>query len=868
MSNYDNPERWKLLKEIFSNALELENDEQKDYLRRTCADDPSLLHDVVALLDAYDASGVIDRSMDQLKVSVISQLKNQNIIGKQIGSYRIIEETGHGGMGDVYLAERADGVFQQKVALKMLRAGFLFDEQLLRFQSERRILASLNHDNIARLYDGGVSSDGQPWFVMEYVKGKPIDEYCNSRNFSLEERLKLFLEVCDAVQYAHRNLIAHRDLKPGNILVTDEGKVKLLDFGIAKLLEPEEGSEAELPATQTGLLPLTPSYASPEQMRRQTITTSSDIYQLGVVLYELLTGVRPYDLKGKTPGDMERTVCETEPRRPSIALATKGDSTIHLNKEDAKSRGIKPVKSESIGQFRKKLRGDLDTIVLKTLNKEPQRRYPSTGQLAEDIRAYLAGRPVSAHPDSWVYRTGKFMRRHKWGVAATLVLALILSVYAITITWYSHKTLIALEEAERERAKSGQVVDFLLAMFEANDPAEARGATITARELLERGVGQAEALSHQPAVQGQMYSVAGLVYQRLGEYEDALPLLERALEITDSLYDDAHPEVAQMHFYLADVLHDVGDYRQSHAYFSKAVDLFENIPGHISLEYATSLHNIAAARHDKLARKEIEKALKMRLQLLDNDHPDIAQSYLALGNYYLRQRDHEMAKPYFLKTRSIVNSQDNVVSPQMASIFQNLGEGERIMDNYDQAEALLLKALEIYQSLYTGPHVHIAICKKSLADVYRDSNNFTAAASYYDKAMESLKEAVGEDHPLRRPILQGKARMYSQMGEHAAAEPLLGEILALLEAVLNPHHPRIANARLALGTCLMELHQYTEAEEMLLKSLETYQEFPDENNQRAKKENLAQLVKLYEILEKDSIAKRHSDQLAGILEKD
>ncbi|TVQ17351.1 MAG: tetratricopeptide repeat protein [Bacteroidetes bacterium] len=863
MSNNDNPERWKLLKEIFSNALELENDEQKDYLRRACADDLSLLHDVLALLDAYDASGVIDRSMDQLKVSVISQLKSREIIGKKIGSYRIIKELGHGGMGDVYLAERADGVYQQHVALKMMRAGFLFDEQLLRFQSERRILASLNHDNIARLYDGGISSDGQPWFVMEYVKGKPIDEYCNSRNFSLRERLKLFLKVCDAVQYAHRNLIAHRDLKPGNILVTDEGKVKLLDFGIAKLLEPDENTEVELPATKTGLLPLTPSYASPEQMRRQTITTSSDVYQLGVVLYELLTGVRPYDLKGKTPGDMERTICEAEPRRPSMALATKAGTSINIKKKDENSRVINPAKSDSIGQFRKKLRGDLDTIVLKALNKAPQRRYPSTGQLAEDIRAYLAGRPVSAHPDSWVYRTGKFMRRHKWGVAATLVLALMLSFYAITITWYSHKTLIALEEAERERAKSGQVVDFLLAMFEANDPAEARGATITARELLERGVGQAEALSHQPAVQGQMYSVAGLVYQRLGEYEDALPLLERALDISDSLYDDAHPEVAQMHFYLADVLHYLGNYRKAHAHYTKAADLFRNIPGHISLEYAASLHNIGASRHDKFARKDIEKALEMRQKLLDDDHPDIAQSYLALGNYHLLKGEHEMAGKYFRKTLSIVNSLDDDISPRMASMLQSLGQGARSLGDYEQAEELLYKALEICQTLYNGPHVHIAMCKKSLADVYRDSNDFSSAQNYYNKAMESLKEAVGNDHPLRRPILQGKAEMYSRMGNHAAAEPLHREVLALLESVLNPHHPRIANARLSLGTCLLALHKYTEAEELLVKSLETYRENPDGYHESAKKNNLEQLVKLYEVMGKDSIAKKHSDYLAN-----
>jgi eukaryotic-like serine/threonine-protein kinase len=405
MKSFVNPERWKILKEIFSNALELKGNEQKDYLRSACEDDTGLLHDVVSLLEAYDSSGVLDRSMDQLKVSVLSQLIRLEIVGKKVGSYRIIEELGHGGMGTVYLAERADGVFKQLVALKMLRAGFLIEEQLRRFQSERRILASLNHDNIARLYDGGISTDGQPWFAMEYVKGKPIDEYCNSQNLYLRERLKLFLEVCDALQYAHTYLIVHRDLKPGNIFVTDDGKVKLLDFGIAKWLESNENTTNKLPSTQTGLLPFTPTYASPEQMRRQAITTSSDIYQLGVILYELLTGLNPYNLKGKTPGEMEHTVCETEPRKPSATLAAK-------KKKDQKSQGISTAEVDVFGQFQKKLRGDLDTIILKCLHKDPQRRYSSAGQLAEDIRAYLEGRPVSAHPDTWVYRLWKFIRRH------------------------------------------------------------------------------------------------------------------------------------------------------------------------------------------------------------------------------------------------------------------------------------------------------------------------------------------------------------------------------------------------------------------------------------------------------------------------
>ena len=857
MSQPENPERWEVLKNVFSKAMELKDEEQKEYLKEACSDDVALLQEIELLIDAYNADGILDRSVDQLMVSALSQLKSRETLGKQVGVYRIIEELGYGGTGTVYLAQRADEVFQQQVALKMLRAGFVIDEQLVRFQSERRILASLNHDNIARLYDGGITGDGQPWFAMEYVKGKPIDEFCHSRNYSLEERLGLFLEVCYAVQYAHRNLIAHRDLKPGNILVNEEGKVKLLDFGIAKLLVPDDNREDLLPSTHTGLLPLTPAYASPEQIRKQTITTSSDIYQLGLILFELLTGLRPYEINGKSPGDIERTICESEPTKPSIAAAKR--------KIDIKPPGIS-AQPEATRQLHKKLRGDLDTIVLKCLSKEPQRRYLSAGLLAEDIRAYLAGKPVSAHPDSLVYRSGKFMRRHKWGVAAILVMVLVLAIYAITITWYSHKSQLALEEAEQERAKSGQMVDFLLSMFEASDPAETRGATITARELLERGVKQAEALSDHPAVQVQMYSVTGLVFKRLGEFEEALPLMERALELTKMLYEESGAEVAQMHYNLAEILHGVGDYSRAYTHYSAAADLFQKIPGHISLEYAASLHSIGVARHGKFAQEEINKALEIRKQLLYNNHPDIALSYLALGNFHLFQGEHEQANNYFGKTLSIVNSQDNVISPQIASIIQNLGEGERIMGNYEQAEKHLLNALDIYNQLYNGPHVHLAICKKSLADVYRDSNGFSAAESYYFKAIETLERAVGGEHPLRRPILQGKAKMYTMQGDHASAEPLLREAMALLESVLDPNHPRLAEARLALGECLVMLHQYSEAEELLIQSLETHRKSSDEVSQDAMKINLEHLVKLYETMGKDRAARKYSDYLTTYFE--
>lgn len=385
MRNPEKPEHWELLKEVFSKALELKEDDQKEYLKDVCGDDVALFKEVMFLLEAHNTEGVIDRSIGKMMLTALSELKSRKILGKQVGAFRIVEELGHGGSGTVYLAQREDMVIPQQVALKMLRAGFVTDEQANRFHSESRIQATLKHNNIARLYDGGITGDGQPWIAMEYVKGRPIDEFCKSQSYSLVQRLELFLEVCDTVQYAHSNLIVHLDLKPANILVDEAGKVKLLDFGIAKMLAGDDNEENFVPHTQTGLLPLTPAYASPEQITKQNITTSSDIYQLGLILFELLTSAFPYEFKGNSPGDIARTICETDPIRPSSAAAK------IFNKGRSQEISLEP---EAFKRLQKKRRGDLDAIVLKCLSKKPLRRYQSAGKLAEDIKAFLTNKPV------------------------------------------------------------------------------------------------------------------------------------------------------------------------------------------------------------------------------------------------------------------------------------------------------------------------------------------------------------------------------------------------------------------------------------------------------------------------------------------
>ncbi|MBA2731781.1 MAG: serine/threonine protein kinase, partial [Acidobacteria bacterium] len=372
--------RWKKIDGIFKTALELSPAECAAFLEKACASDKELRHEVEMLIKSdAEASSFLDAPAIESAASLLKNNDVASLAGQTIGSYKIIREIGHGGMATVYLAMRADDQYSQHVAIKLIGRGMNTRDILTRFRHERQILANLEHPNIARLLDGGTATDGLPYFVMEYIEGQPIDQYCNTKKSTIVERLKLFRTVCAAVHYAHQNLVIHRDIKPGNILVTAEGTSKLLDFGIAKLLNPELTAQT-IPMTAPAIRPMTPDYASPEQVRGQQITTASDIYSLGVLLYELLTGQRPYHLKSTSPLEIERIICEQEPERPSESI------------EEVPLRNGELKNTLQLNLLNPKLlRGDLDNIVLKAMRKEPDRRYASAEQFSEDIRRHLEG---------------------------------------------------------------------------------------------------------------------------------------------------------------------------------------------------------------------------------------------------------------------------------------------------------------------------------------------------------------------------------------------------------------------------------------------------------------------------------------------
>ena len=411
-------DNWERVQEIFLEAADLCPSERVPFLDVACGGDAGLRLDVEALL-REDAEGVaaLDATIQNAAASL---LEEPLLTGARLGPYRVIEEIGRGGMGSVYLAERDDDEYRKRVAIKVVKRGMDTDEVLHRFRHERQILAGLEHPYIARLIDGGTTPDGRPFFVMEYVNGEPIHSYCSSHKLNLESRLRLFLRVCEAVSHAHGALVVHRDLKPGNILVTAEGLPKLVDFGVAKLLD--SGDDPGLTATIYGGGPLTPEYASPEQVRGLPVTTASDAYALGAILYELLTGTRAQKIDTHTPAEIDRVVCETQPPRPSSV-----------------ARG---------------LNSDLDNIVLMAMRKECERRYQSVEQLSADIVRYLSGRPVTARQDSFTYRARKFMRRHRLAVTAAALLFGSLVAGVVVSMDEARKAETARQSADRERVQA------------------------------------------------------------------------------------------------------------------------------------------------------------------------------------------------------------------------------------------------------------------------------------------------------------------------------------------------------------------------------------------------------------------------------
>src|SRR5688572_6270834 len=524
-----NPERWSLVQKIFSEAVEVPAAERGALLARACGGDEELRHEVEEMLAFDSGSEDILRQAIGGAVTDVVHGEHNRLIGTVIGSYRIKGVLGYGGMGTVYDAERADDHFRQRVAIKLVQQMAVHPQLRARLRAERQILANLDHPYIARLIDGGETANGTPYLVIEYVDGKSIEQYCNDNKLGVHARLELFEKVCSAVDYAHRNLVVHRDLKPANILVTADGTPKLLDFGIAKLLNPDPAWATVAAVTRVQDRLLTPEHASPEQVLGRTITTASDVYALGALLYDLLSGRSPYALKNSTPLALERAICNEDPPRPSSLFRTArpGAKPAEDGFDPVAAAALRGVTHQKLAR---QLAGDIDEVVLKAMRKEPEQRYATAGALAEELRRHRTGEAVIARQGVRRYRVAKFVRRNALSVAMVAVVMVSLIAFA-SILWVQKKEIaVSRDQTLKQLHAAREVASFMTDIFAAADPFTTDGKEITARKILDKGAEKLDASQIQTReTRAQMLEAIGYAYHRQDVDDKAIPLLEKAL---------------------------------------------------------------------------------------------------------------------------------------------------------------------------------------------------------------------------------------------------------------------------------------------------------------------------------------------------
>jgi serine/threonine protein kinase/Tfp pilus assembly protein PilF len=789
------PERWQQIKAVLDGALEREGAERAVFLAQSCGEDDELRGEVESFAASETEIGdFIETPVFRIRLEEVEPLA----VGQRIGAYRIVREIGRGGMGAVYLAERADQEFKQSVAIKVVRRGMDTEEIVRRFRSERQILAHLDHPNIAKLFDGGTTEDGRPYFVMEHVEGRPIDEFCDDRKLPVRARLELFRQVCGAVHFAHQNLIVHRDLKPGNILVTADGVPKLLDFGIAKLLDPNQDLFA---LTRVDLRPMTPEYASPEQVRGETITTASDVYSLGVLLYGLLTGHRPYRSEPRDPQGLAKEICETNPPRPSSVI---GPADVAQRPEG------------EVRLLRRRLAGDLDTIVLKAMQKEPQRRYASVDQLAGDLGRHLQGLPVVARKDTLGYRTRKFVGRHKLGVAAAAAVLLLIVAFAITAT-------VLWRRAVREEQRARAVSNFLVDLLAVSNPSESRGRTIPAREVLDRGLRLIRRGSGlEPELRADVLETLGRVYHSLGVYATAEELLKEALKLDRETHEPDSPLIVQDLHNLAGALDDSGKGEEAEPLIREALKIQEARGETQNIDYAKGLSNLgdAVANRGDFAQAEalLKKSLAIKQTLQPSDPSDIASSFNSLGAFYTTHGDYAKAEANYTQSleirRRLAGGQPD---PGLATSLGNTGAFLEDRGDLAGAEKFYRQALEMRRKLY-GPTSKITPALNNLGHVLTAENKLVEAEAFYREALSIVDASPGFDPQKRAIFVRNLAGALIRQGKAVEAEVKAREALTIFRAKQPAADWRAADVESFLGACLTAEGRYQEAEHLLLES--------------------------------------------------
>src|SRR2546426_675313 len=779
-----NAARWEQIQALFHAVADLPDPAQRASLEAQCAEDPALMTEVLTLL-GEDARGdsLLDRDAAHVAAEVLDEGIPPALLDQTFGPYRLKQALGQGGMGVVYLAERED--LGSVAAIKILRDAWLSPDRRERFASEQRTLAQLNHPAIARLYDADPLRDGTPWFVMEYVEGLHLTKFCEEHASSIPERLRLFRAVCEAVEHAHRHLIVHRDLKPSNILVKPDGSVKLLDFGIAKQLDSLEGP---VDRTRTGLRLMTPAYAAPEQILGDPVGIHTDIYTLGVVLYELLTGRLPFDLSNRTPGEAETAIIKQGRERPSAA-----------------------AKEKSISR---RAWADLDVLCLTAMHIEPQRRYRTVEALIRDIDHYLTGEPLEARPDTFGYRLGKYVRRN-WRPVSAATASFIVVVGLVV--FYTVRLATARNAAVAEAARTQRIQHFMLNLFQGGEEAVGPADSLRVVTLVDRGVRDAQSLDGEPAVQAELYETLGSIYQKLGKLDRADSLLRAALDQRRSLFGSDDAEVAKSLVALGRLRVDQADYKEAERLIREGLEMSQRQlgPGHPAIANATLALGqvLEESGRDDEGIKVLEQAVRLRGAAGGPPPSELAARLRELANTH-----------YYAGHLAVADSLDRLVlamtrrlngerHPLVAEGLINLGAVQQEWGHYQEAERYYRQALDIMQAFYGPNHYKTAAGLTVLGRALRfEPQGNDEAARLFEQALVIRERVFGKVHPQVASTLNEMGGVALARNRFAEAEVLARRVLAIYRTVYGGKHAFTGVGVSNLASVYVAQQQYARAE--------------------------------------------------------
>jgi len=828
-------DRWQKIQTLFHQATNFPKAEQHVYLESQCPDDPALISEIMILLeeDACGAS-LLDGDIAHLAHQILSDPASAPPPFKEFGPYRIQRALGEGGMGVVYLAERVD--LGSQVAIKILRDAWLSPARRELFAAEQRTLAQLNHPSIARLYDADTSPDGSPFFVMEYVEGVPLTVYCDKNNCSIHGRLRLFRSACEAVLYAHQHAVIHRDLKPSNVLVKNDETVRLLDFGISKHIE-SLGDSAD--KTMTGLRFMTPAYAAPEQIRGEQVGIHTDVYSLGVILYELLAGRLPFDVSNRTPAQAEKILTQAETEKPSAVA----------------NRFVRvPQHSENVAPASKTEWADLDVLCLTAMHTDPQRRYRSAEALIRDIDHYLKGEPLEARPDSLAYRTRKFITRNRQPVVAV---AAVLTLIVGLVIFFTVRLAVARNAALADAARTQRIQKFMTNLFQGGDASAGPADNLRVVTLLDRGVQEAQSLGAEPEVQAELYGTLGTLYQKLGKLDQANTLLNSSLQERKSLYgaDDAqvaeslvqlgllrddqaqlpeaekmvreglamgkrhlppnHPAVAKATAALGKVLEDRGSYDEAIKTLEEAVRL-QSTKGAATPEVAASLYELASTHfysgHYDLSESLNERLLSINRQIYGERHPRVADVLINLGAIKYDLGHYPEAEKYDRQALDIVQAWYGKDNPETASDLTILARALVRENRYDEAVDLLQQSLAIKERVYGKVHPSVASSLNELGTASLQQGKNDAAEQYFLRMVDIYRQVYGEHHYLFAVALSNLASVYANQDEWPRAEKIYRQVIPIFIDSQSANHINTGIARIKLGRTLLRQNRYAEAE--------------------------------------------------------